>query len=49
MAAEALPCDQQTAVALPYNKHMQRARDPDKGVLFLRHRRVADLQRYTQP
>lgn len=27
------------------NKRMQRARDPDKCVLRLRHRRVADAQR----
>jgi hypothetical protein len=31
----------------PYNKRIQRARDPDKGVLCWRHRRVADLRRYT--
>jgi mRNA interferase MazF len=30
---------------LPADKRMQRARDPDKGVLCLRHRRVADLRR----
>jgi hypothetical protein len=45
MATEALPCDQQTAVAVPYNKRMQRARDPDKCVLCWPHQRVADAQR----
>ena len=27
------------------NKRMQRARDPDKDVLYLQHRRVADARR----
>jgi hypothetical protein len=31
----------------PPNKRMQRARDPDKCVLCLVHRRVADARRYT--
>jgi hypothetical protein len=31
-----------------HNKRMQRTRDPDKCVLRLGHRRVADAQRYTQ-
>ena len=33
-------------VVLSQNKRMQRARDPDKGVLCLGHQRVADARRY---
>ena len=32
-------------VSKPPNKRMQRARDPDKGVLWLGHQRVADARR----
>lgn len=35
------------ALCLPPNKRMQRTRDPDKGVLCLGQRRVADARRYT--
>jgi hypothetical protein len=34
------------SIAWSPNKRMQRARDPDKGVLCLGHRRVADARRY---
>ena len=38
-----------TNLCQAHNKRMQRARDPDKGVLCWLHRRVADARRYVAP